>query len=612
MAWLRNSLIRLWRTPVKTVFFFLLLTFTVALVCAGGNLRRLCVTNMERFEAIFTTIGTVEQRPERTVQVERWEADKKAYRYFNRAVYGETVPLSVLDMEGAGYLSGPEQRAYYASLGGDYKLKEDIEGWWMRMIVEASPLEDCIPSEPVEMELKNVLYAYYPVNMFTFYFCDHNTEHPQKLYADKTYIMALGQGLAHDWEENGVNGRSEWVPLEGPCSSQTDRDGKLLPNDMSGAGVEEVTPGFYETKRGKEWLSLCEEFRMSYEFLPVTATRNLNLIMAFYAKEAYLAEGEAFSEEDYQTGRRVCLISDGFARRNNLKVGDSVHLALRYANYKTSAYLGGAGCNLNAQGEAYEVFEESDYRIKGIYTALAGASRGDGYLLERNEIFIPTASIKNSDENHIAAYGPMKGYTTSFQIPNGRESIENFKALWEAQGVSYVDISFYDGGFCQLEEGLKNMERMSVILLAAGLVSAVCIVVFFCHLFIAKQKKRAAIERCLGMRKGQCAVSLLAGVLVIALAGCIAGAFTGQFFAEKAAGEMLKTQEYDTRYSNGALQRESEEREEVAYLTKMDVRVTAAAGGLVFAFTLAVAAAGIRRNLRQEPLALLAAAEHDG
>lgn len=612
MASLRNSLIRLWRTPVKTVLFLLLLAFTVALVSAGGSLRKLCGANMKRFEEIFMTIATVEQRPERTEQAGIWSADTKKYRYFNSRVYGDTIPLSVLDLEGVEYLSGPEQRAYYSSVASEYELREPNEGMWLMMIVEASPVEDGIPSEPLNMEMKNMIVAPYRFTMPTFYFCDHNEEHPQKLYQDKTYIMALDQGIPHDWEEKGVGGRSEFVPIAGPYSTQTDQDGNRLPCDLTSAAVEEITPGFWESERGKAWLSMCEEYRLYYESLPVTATEDLNLILAFYAKEAYVAEGEVFSEEDYQQGNRVCLVSERFANRNNLKVGDSVHLALRYANYSQSAYLGGLLNGVNAAGESYDVFEEADYQIKGIYVTVAGGNRGNGYLIERNEIFIPTASIKNSNENNIAVYGPMKGYTTAFRIPNGKKSIENFKEKWEAQGVGYVNISFYDGGFCELEEGLQSMERMSLLLLATGAVSAVCIVIFFCHLFITKQKKRTAIERCLGMKRRQCAVSLLTGILIIALTGCAAGAFAGQLFAERAANQMLQTQEYDTRFSNGALQTESENREEVAYLTQLDIRVTAAAGGLVFLFTIATALTGIYRNLREEPLQLLSTAEHNG
>ena len=622
----RNTLTRLIRTPVKTALFLLLLSFTAALVCAGGSLWKLCGDNMRRFEEIFVTIGTVEQTPERTEQRAVWYADEEDYRYYNRAVYGETISPDVLDFEGAGYLSGPEQRAYYEALPQDYLFKEREGGLWQFMVVEASPLEDCVPAGPVKMELKNVLYSTYPPNVFYFYLCDHNNDSPEPLYADKTYVMALEDGHAHDWDENGAEAKFEYEPLEGPYSTQADADGKRLPTDLTGNWIAEVTPGFYETKEGQDWLRLCEECVLrgsKHLSFPVTATEDLNLVMAFYNRQAYLAEGELLSEEDYQQGNRVCLISAAFARANGFQVGDSLHLALRYANYATSANLGSMGNwggRLKADGGVYEVFEESDYTIKGIYdVGVSTLEGGEGYLLERNEVFIPTASIKNSNEDNIAYYGPMKGYTTSFRIPNGSESIENYKRLWEAQGVDHVEITFYDGGYSKLEGGLKNMQTMSAVLLTAGIVSAVCIVIFFCHLFITKQKKRTAIERCLGMTKAACASSLLAGVFVIALAGSMAGGLAGQFFAGQAAAQMASAETFDTRFSNGEVQFSMEKSEEEltdenadgssvaksAYLTETDWRISAVCGGLVFLFTMGTAFVGIYGNLREEPLALL-------
>lgn len=617
MATIRSSLTRLVRTPVRTVLFFLLLSFTVALVCAGGNLWKLCGDNLQRFEEVFMTIGTVEQMPERVEQEAVWFANKEDFRYFNRNVYGATISREVLDFEGAGYLSGPEQRAYYEALPQEYKLKEDIEGYGQYMVIEASPLEDCVPAGPVKIAVKRVLYSLYNVNTSSIYLCDHNTEHPQKLYADKTYLMALTDGFAHDWEEKGSAATFEYVPMRGPYSTQADADGNRLPTELTGNWIAEVTPGFYDTKEGQAWLALCEDSKMRTLTFPVTATQDLNLIMAFYTKQAYLAEGESFSQEDYQQGNKVCLVSDAFARRNGLKVGDPLHLALRYANYAFSPGLGGGEGYLNAEGGIYEPFEESDYTIKGIYAVGVGSDGDWGYMLDRNEVFIPTASIQNSNENNIALYGPMKGYTTAFRIPNGSKSIENYKRLWEAQGVDHVEITFYDGGYSKLEGGLKNMWTMSAILLTTGIVSAVCIVVLFCHLFITKQKKQMAIERSLGMTRGQCARSLLAGVLVIALAGSVMGGFTGGLFAMEAVAEMSSAETFDTRFSNGEVQfnREKEEGEEetpveeITYLSKIDWRVSVLGGGVVFVFTMGMAFAGIYRNLKEEPLALLAEAE---
>ncbi|MDE5718326.1 MAG: hypothetical protein K2I53_12075, partial [Lachnospiraceae bacterium] len=281
MAAIRSSLTRLVRTPVKTALFFLLLSFTVALVCVGGSLWKLSRDNLKRFEEIFMTIGTVEQTPERMEQRAVWYANLEDFRYFNRAVYGETISPDVLDFEGAGYLSGPEQRAYYEALPQDYAFWEMEGGLRQFMVVEASPVEDCVPAGPVKMELKRVLYSTYPPNVVYFNLCDHNTKDPQPLYADKTYVMALQDGIAHDWEENGSAATFEYEPLEGPFSTQADSEGKRMPSDLTGNWIAEVTPGFYESKEGQAWLKLCEDcvLRGSKHYtFPVTATEDLNLV----------------------------------------------------------------------------------------------------------------------------------------------------------------------------------------------------------------------------------------------------------------------------------------------------------------------------------------------
>ena len=437
----------------------------------------------------------------------------------------------MLDFAGAGYLSGPEQRAYYEALPLDYKLKEDEEGFSQYIIMEASPLVDCVPAGPVKMDVKRVLYSVYPVNFNPVNLCDHNNEHPQKMYADKTYLMAVADGWAHDFKEKGPQATFEYAPIEGPYSTQADADGNRRPTELTGNWIVEVTPGFYDTKEGQDWLNLCEEHlqRKIHLSLPVTATQNLNLIMAFYTKQAYVAQGETFSQEDYRQGNKVCLVSDRFAVRNGLKVGDSLHLALRYANYAASPGRGGAEGYLKADGGVYEVFEESDYTIKGIYEVGVGTDGDWGYVLDRNEVFIPDASIKNSNADNIALHGPMKGYTTS----------------------------------------------------------------------------------------------LLTGILVVALAGSIAGSLAGQFFAGRAVLQMAATETFDTRFSNGEVQFNMEKSEEEmadegahgngiaksVYLTQTHWQTSAVCGGLVFLFTMGMAFAGIHRNLREEPLALLSECE---
>ena len=172
------------------------------------------------------------------------------------------------------------------------------------------------------------------------------------------------------------------------------------------------------------------------------------------------------------------------------------------------------------------VFEESTYKIVGIYdTVSAEISRN--YQMAGDEMIVPMNSIQNRDSCNILAYGPMKGSTTSFQIPNG--SIDKFMEEWEKQGITDLDITFYDRGYRELKSGIDQMKSMSILLCSIGLSISIFLLLLFNHLFIAKQKKRIAIERCMGVSKGSCRMSLMTGMLLILLAGSFFGMYSGGY-----------------------------------------------------------------------------------
>ena len=59
---IRNSFRQILRTPVKTALFLLFIILSSALLALGASLWRISTVNIERYEAAFTTIGTVQQK----------------------------------------------------------------------------------------------------------------------------------------------------------------------------------------------------------------------------------------------------------------------------------------------------------------------------------------------------------------------------------------------------------------------------------------------------------------------------------------------------------------------------------------------------------------------
>ncbi len=613
MIMIRYSLKQLWRMRRISAFFVLLLTFAVLLLSLGGSMYVLTAANMERFEQVFLTIGTARQVPVSVKREKEWSAEIKDYRFRTVKEYGETIPASVLELSGAEYLSGPEQRPYYVAYDPSFRLYDLNTGVSQRVVLEGVPYEDSIPDGPIRMHQGKVLYSYYPMdNLIDFHFCDHENPEPKPLEAGKTYVMYLRDYIPHGWR-TGEDNPYEWIPAGTLSSDQTDLSGNRIPSSLPGIFYEEVTEGFYETKAGEKWLELAKALDWTYHSVPVTPVSDLNLLMSFYQGDAYLIEGRKLDEADQEEGRKVCMISRYFAANNELSVGDQLPLSLMLASYSgtTSSdasllFWSDYGL-LNAEGKAYEPFFEADYTVVGIYDWSAGSSRSTDYALGRNEVLIPASSVTESMEHNIAAYGPMNAANTSFCIPNG--SIQEYQKLWEEQGVEGIELQFYDRGYTDLQENLSGIRRISVILLAAGIVTAFLVLMFFCRLFITRQCRRTAIERSMGMGTRTCIVSLLAGLVLLSAAGCILGSTAGCRLSKETVQRMESGGHYSTLYSSGLIAAEGNETEEIVLDTSLNAAVSAASGFGVLTAAVLLSLFMIHGNLKKEPLKLLSRRE---
>ena len=247
--------------------------------------------------------------------------------------------------------------------------------------------------------------------------------------------------------------------------------------------------------------------------------------------------------------------------------------------------------------------------VVGIYNEINQVSYSSGYDMAGYGVVIPGASVKNSDANNILDYGPMKGYNTTFQIPNG--SVEQYQALWNAVSktgdASHIEITIYDKGYTQIKAGLLQIKQVAVALLVSGLLVTVLILLFFCNLFIGKQKRRTAIERSLGMGKRACTISLLTGVMAIVTLGSVIGSLAGYALSGAVIGllsALSKSVSFSTEFSNWA-QAASDVAQTQLVTGMVSPLVPLICGACVLLLALTISLAQIRGNLRSEPLKLL-------
>jgi len=614
MKSIQNSIKQMLRTPVRSILFLCLMALSMCLISLGVHLRAVSDEQMQAFEEGFSTIGTVQQVPDSFETYPYWDAGLQSYSYFNFPIYDEIILLSVLDFDGANYIHPPEKRPYYGAYDYSFVICSNDENlnteWEQNAIIEVRPLEDCVPAGPVRLKVIRVLYG--KLSNDEIWFCSHNDKNPPAMLADRTYVMLVAPvPLMFVHPEHPLSSRYEpEYQINGTISSvQFDQNGDWVVDEIELVSPwEEVTEDYYETPRGRRWFELMEGFDRFRQTIPVTPTNSTNLLLAFYNSFAVISDGRDITDEEYSSGEQVCLISGAFARNNYLSVGDPLTLPLYYANYRKAAgdtfgydgLRGGEFSYINVQGEAFPVFDSGTYRVVGIYEQY-----GIGFDLGWNGVIIPSASVKNSDENNIVAYDHMQAFNTSFQIPNG--TIEAFMEEWNKQGITNLDIQFYDRGYTELKAGTDAIKNVSTVLLLSGVATNLLILIFFTYLFITKQKKRTAIERSLGMRKSKCGLSLLAGMMLLVLLGCIIGGVVSYLIGNTVQEQIImlsQEQSFNTYYSNWVNNTDEKAEMEIG-ISAPDLNAFAYVGLIVILAAAIVAFLGIWGNLHSEPLIML-------
>lgn len=617
---LKNSIKQILRSKQKTIAFILLLILVTTFLSLGINLWKTSSINLKAYEKFFTTIGVITQKENTLKVVSTWDSAYQQYFYVDEPVYDSILPVSVLDFPGANYIIPPKRRPYYGAYTPDLQIysEDEVEGKTVACgsIVEFMPYQDCNPSEPVKVKIVKSLWGYRKEGDVV-WLCDEFNDQSSQLQEGNTYISRIIniQNLFGDSQYDQLPFTVPFNPIE---TTQRDHDGGfIVKQNMKKNNWDEVTTEFWNSDEGRKWNEVVKAYdRFFTHTIPVIPTDKTELLMEFHQKSSTVSQGRDISEDEYETGAKVCLIPQNLAGRNKLSVGEMINLQLYFANYKDSASLNfgsGAGFNyslLNAKGNAYPVFENTEYKIVGIYSGYSKTSYPTGYELGENAVIVPYNSVKNIDENNIVDYGPMKGYTTSFQIPNG--SISSYMKKFEALSINNLEITFYDGGYSNLADGMQNLKLISIILVLASGIATFAILIFFLYLFIGKQKKRTAIERSLGMSKWSCIGSYLYGILTVTAISDIIGSISGMLINRYILFTTDKSVEhiYSATFSNWVNNSDKSIKivganGSIGPLTSVIVAIC------IIIFTAVIAIFYIWYNLKAEPLALLSNNEEE-
>ncbi len=274
---------------------------------------------------------------------------------------------------------------------------------------------------------------------------------------------------------------------------------------------------------------LARDLHFKNDSVRVTYTSAIEDLFPFHQQVLKLSSGRFFTEEEYETKARVCIVSERIAGMMELSVGDRISFDVYGSSGDIYSY------------SALEKADEGEYEIVGIQT------ESDSFPYR---VFMP-----DKDAVH-RGLGNVNGYNLGqFRLKNDKAAafLEASAPLLE-KGFR---VNVYDQGYAAATDPMRELLLISVIFLAVCILMALCALALQSHLFVNRQRETALTMHALGSGRPHVFVYFLSSsaaltALASALGGSAARLLESRVFAllRNYASRFAAA---DTRFSSGSI-----------------------------------------------------------
>jgi ABC-type lipoprotein release transport system permease subunit len=276
---------------------------------------------------------------------------------------------------------------------------------------------------------------------------------------------------------------------------------------------------------------IAETYRMLNNSVSVYATGALDSMFDFQQQTLYITRGRSFTQQEYDSGERVCVVSEALAQKCGVDVGGEITLSIAVLAdspvYET--YWAGTG-----------FASEQKYTIVGLTNSTTDMSHA---------VFIP----KNGDVDYTL--NPIGN--TIGQVVLRNNGADAFYSEVAPQLPDRVRLTIYDQGYGAVAEPFQDILRIAIIVTCVTGLLCLAVIVMFGYLFVYRQRDASEIMIQLGAGRWRVCRYFLYGSGLIGLfstgAGAAAGyglsGFVSDFVSRVATGYVIS----DTRFSNGDL-----------------------------------------------------------
>ncbi len=447
------------------------------------------------------------------------------------------------------------------------------------------------------------------------------------LYPDVEYIGSFR--LASNWkpaEQEGMfipaGGKRTYVQPECLPYAQGDffvRYGtskEYIDEGYNNADIRYTIQRWEDVQKDPELKSYFEKaaeaLKIQYSVFNVELTSDFFSLPNMHLGTAYVLQGRAFTEEEYESGAKVCMISAALADKQGWEIGDKLPMDFfefpAFPNVNYEYFENQAIWNEETEG----FFDSGEYEIIGMYsqtTPIGNSGIARSTLeLPWNTIYIPHNAVKNTTPLDEL---PVHGSLLTIRLENG--SIDRFMANMEKLGLTVrksdqfnPSFTFYDQGYSQIQPGLAAMQGTAKLLLVLSAILMIVTCILLSYFFAQNQKQSVGIYRMLGGSKLRSVTAVLLCILLIAAIAVGIGAAAGHFMSETVGSgimsDNLANSEEAALFQAFTLVNDHQEQE---LSTQPNVALSATAAGIVLIMPVVFVLTFVLQYIGKEPRELL-------
>ncbi|MBR4435360.1 MAG: ABC transporter permease [Clostridia bacterium] len=313
---------------------------------------------------------------------------------------------------------------------------------------------------------------------------------------------------------------------------------------------------FFSTTDKQVWRDYRDALELQQHSLPVIGTDKLETTYAFLTEKARIVEGRTFTDEEYEQGAKVMVVSDRMAKLGGISVGDTVNMRQYICVGSDLSSLGYTLRNdpMNNPGIGdfdmnNEYGPEEEFTVVGIYHLVNDWTEAS-FAFTPNTVFIPRSAqieggfgeIRSEEESktNIAGFDITRnlyGVYLSIEINNGM--VDDFRKSIEETRFAGEFFAF-DQGFETVQKSFNGLSVSARRILILSIIGWLLFLPLFLILFQGHQKSNVGIMRSLGSKPYKQTLYLFISGMTVVVIGVAIGTLLSKKVLDLMQTKILK------------------------------------------------------------------------